>query len=202
MALTLLIGSVSAHAQFRYGPELGANFYSLSFKQPLVATSQAIGPSAMLRCEFIFTSFGVGIDFGLGYSMTGGKADLGQRPIWGLDGFGNVRSSIHNLHIPVHIRFKWTKMHGVEEIVAPIVYGGPEFNIQLGHSPNRSNDVDAYKYSGGDFALGCGAGVELFRHWQITAGYSWGMTYALKTRLLDDFSARSSGWNLRVAYMF
>lgn len=205
LLLTGCLVSLAASAQFSYGPQLGANFSELKFKQKIVDTSMQVGPSAAVQCEFIFTDFGLGIDFGLGYSMTGAKVNLGQKPVWSLPqqgGFGNETTLAHNLWLPVHIRWKWTKMQGVEEIIAPIVYGGPEFNIQLANSLNRNHGIDAYRFSGGDVQLACGAGVELFRHWQITAGYSWGMTYMVKTRLLDDYSARSRGWNVRLAYMF
>lgn len=192
----------AAASDFLYGPQIGANFSDLHFKQKIAPTSMQVGPAAGVQCEFIFTSFGVGIDFGLGYSMTGAKVDLGSRPIWALDGFGRETTVAHNLSIPLHVRFKWTKMQGLEEIFAPIVYGGPEFNIQLANSRNRSNGVKAYQFSGGDVALACGIGVELFRHWQVTAGYSWGVTYMVKTRLLDDYSAQTRGWQLRAAYLF
>lgn len=200
--IALIAAVIPASAQFRYGPQAGVNISTLNFKQNLITVDQMAAPSAGLLCEFIFTSFGVGIDFGIGYSMTGAFVNLGEKPIWSLNGFGREHVMLHNLHIPLHLRFKWTKMQGLEDYIAPIVYGGPEFDIQLGHSRMVSNGQKAFKYAGGDFALGCGLGVELFKRWQLTAGYTWGMTYALKTRQLDDFSARWQGWNVRVAYMF
>lgn len=201
-ALLAAAAILPAAAQFRYGPEAGMNFSTLNFRQPnLISVDQSVNPAAALKCEFMFTSFGLGLDFGLGYSMTGGFVDL-SRPVWQLNGFGREHVMIHNLNIPVHLRFKWTKMQGLEEIIAPIVYGGPEFNIQLGHSRAQMNGQKAFKYSGGDVALACGLGVELFKQYQITAGYCWGVTYALKTRQLDDFSARCQGWTLRLAYFF
>lgn len=193
---------IPAAAQFRYGPEAGLNFSKLNFRQPdIVTVDQSVNPAAALKCEFMFTSFGLGIDFGLGYSMMGGFANMNQ-PVWELNGFGREHVMIHNLTIPVHLRFKWAKMQGLEDIIAPFVYGGPEFNIQLGHSRSEVNGFKAFKFSGGDVALACGLGVELFKKFQITAGYNWGVTYALKTSQLDDFSARTYGWNLRLAYFF
>lgn len=214
IALTLLLAAAAlpVAAQFRYGPQLGANFTTLKFKQDLVGVEQAVGPSADLACEFIFTRFGLGIDFGIGYSMTGASVNLGDKPVWSLNGFGRERVMIHNLRIPLHIRFKWTKMQGLEDYIAPFVYGGPEFNIQLAHkpvnnhgitaAPQHYNEQKAFRYSGGDVALACGFGLELFKNWQASFGYTWGVTYSLKTRQLDDFSARWEGWNVRVAYMF
>ncbi len=200
--LVAIAATVPAAAQFRYGPQIGANFSTLNFRQPgIVEVSQSVNPQAALNCEFIFTHFGLGIDFGLGYSMTGGFATL-NRPIWTVNGFGREHVMIHNLTIPLHIRYKCTQLQGVEEIIAPIVYFGPEFNIQVGHSRHFRNDQHAFKFSGGDVALACGLGVELVKRFQLTAGYSWGVTYALKTAQLDDFTARTRGWTLRLSYLF
>ena len=154
-ALLTFAVAMTASAQFRYGPQVGANFSSLNFRQSgLVGVEQSVNPTAALNCEFMFTSFGLGIDFGLGYAMTGGFVNL-DKPIWQLNGFGREHVMIHNLQIPVHLRFKWTKMQGLENIIAPIVYGGPEFDIQLGHSRQEKNGQKAFKYSGGDVALAC-----------------------------------------------
>ncbi|MDE7336445.1 MAG: PorT family protein [Muribaculaceae bacterium] len=201
-ALLAAAAIMPAAAQFRYGPAAGLNFSTLNFRQPdIVGVDQSVNPAAALKCEFMFTSFGLGLDFGIGYAMTGGFADL-NRPVWQLNGFGREHVMIHNLNIPVHLRFKWSKLQGLEDFIAPIVYGGPEFNIQLAHSSAEKNGQKAFKYSGGDVALACGLGLERFKKYQITAGYSWGLTYSLKTRQLDDFSARCQGWTLRLACYF
>jgi hypothetical protein len=47
-----------------------------------------------------------------------------------------------------------------------------------------------------------GFGFEIMRDWQVTAVRNWGLTYATKTRLLDDFSARNRSWSIRVTYFF
>lgn len=200
--LLAVAASATASAQFRYGPQLGANFTDMHFKQTIVSVDRAAGPSAALACEFMFTSFGLGIDFGLGYSMGSAKINLGEKPIWSLQGYGQEHVMVHNLQIPVHLRFKWTKMQGFEDYLAPFVYGGPDFNIQLGHSRHRRDGVNAFRFSGGDVALTCGFGLEIMRNWQASFGYSWGVTYTLKTRLLDDYSARTNGWNVKLTYLF
>lgn len=200
---TVACVAVAAHAQFRYGPQLGANFTELNFKQhDIISVTSSTGPAAALTCEYILTSFGLGIDFGIGYSMAAANVNLGERPIWSLDGYGNEHVMIHNLQIPVHLRFKWTKLMGFEDYLAPYVYGGPDFNFQVGHSNHSRNGENAFRFSGGDVALTCGFGLEIFKNWQASFGYSWGVTYSLKTRLLDDFSARTRGWNVKVAWLF
>lgn len=145
----------------------------------------------------MFPGIGFGVDIGLMYNMLGAKVNLGERKIWASEGYGNERLMMHCLQIPVHLRFKYTRLNGFEEKVAPLIFGGPDFNIQIAHGK-----CDAIKFSGGDLGLTAGVGAELFRRWQVTGSYTWGMTYALKTKLLDDFSARNRYWTLRVAYFF
>ncbi len=204
IAIVLLAaaGALGASAQFRYGPQLGVNLTDMKFKQTIVGVDRNVNPAAALACEFIFTNVGIGIDFGLGYSATGATVDLGEKPIWALQGYGNERVMIHNLQIPLHLRFKWTRLQGFEDYLAPYVYGGPDFNFQVGHSSHRRNGESAFKFSGGDVALTCGFGLEIFRHWQASFGYSWGVTYTLRTKLLENYSSRTRGWNVKVAYMF
>lgn len=197
IALAAVIAPVVAKSQFRYGPVVGVTINDLVFKQDLIDISQQAGYMAGIQGELMFPGIGVGLDLGLLYNQQGALVKLGQRKVWAADGYGSERVYIHNIQIPIHLRFKYTRLNGVEDKIAPIVFGGPEFNIQVAHG-----HCDAFKYSGGDLGLTAGIGAELFRRWQVTGSYTWGMTYALKTRLLDDFSARSRQWTVRIAYFF
>lgn len=77
------------------------------------------------------------------------------------------------------------------------MFGGPVFNLQVAHST-----CDALKFSGGDLGLTVGAGAEIFKRWQISASYTWGMTYALKAKCSTDYSARNRTWDIRLTYYF
>lgn len=88
-------------------------------------------------------------------------------------------------------------MNGLEDTFAPFVFGGPSFGFLLGHSK-----LPAMEYAGGDVGLTAGIGIELFRHWQIMASYTWGVTYALKAAVLTNMSAQNRTWDLRVCYLF
>lgn len=189
--------SVSANAQFRYAAIAGAEFTNLKFKQELVDVSQTFSYQAGVQGEMMFPGLGFGMDLGLLYNQLGAKVNLGQRKVWASQGYGDERVRLHTLQIPLHLRFKWTRMDGLEDIIAPFVYGGPDFNILVGHG-----HCDAFKYAGGDLSLSVGGGVELLKKWQVSFQYSWGMTYALKTVLLDNYSARSRSYAFRVAYFF
>ena len=196
--LSLLVGSsMAANAQFRYAAVAGFEMTNLKFKQDLVSVSQTPSYQVGVQGEMMFPGLGFGIDLGLIYNQLGAKVNLGERKIWASQGYGEERVRLHTLQIPLHLRFKWTRMNGLEDIVAPFIYGGPDFNILVGHG-----DCDAFKYAGGDLGLAVGGGFELLKRWQVSVQYTWGMTYIAKTRKLDDFSAQNRQLAVRVAYMF
>lgn len=195
--LLAVVGSAVANAQFRYAPVVAFEQTNLKFKQDLVDISATSSFQLGVQGEMMFPGLGFGIDLGLIYNQLGAKVNLGQRKVWSSLGYGNERVRLHTIQLPLHLRFKWTRMNGLEDIVAPFVYGGPDFNILVGHGK-----CDAFKYAGGDLSLSAGGGVELLKRWQVSFQYSWGMTYALKTVLLDNYSARSRSWAIRVGYFF
>lgn len=195
-ALMLVVG-LTASAAFRWGATLGVGQNSMKFKQDLVTVNNAFGGQAGIIGESIFPGLGFGIDLGLRYNMQGAKVHLGEKLIWSSLGYGTENVKIHNINVPLHFRFKWTRLNGIEDKAAPFVYGGPEFNLQVGHG-----NASAFKCSGGDLGLTVGGGVELYHDWQVAFSYTWGMTYIAKTRLLDDFSARSRQWSVNFVRFF
>ncbi len=159
--------------------------------------SSAVGESAGIRGEMMFPGIGFGLELGLFYQQQGATLALGDKPIWSTQGYGNERVYLHSVSIPFNLKFKWTRMQGLEDYVAPFAFGGPILQIQAGHSK-----CDALKYSGGDVELCAGIGVEVMKRWQIAGSYIWGMTYALKTAQLVDVSARNRTWDIKVTYFF
>lgn len=200
--LSILTGGVAADAQMRRAVTAGVNITSMKFKQDLISIDNGVGYTAGVMGELMFPGIGFGLDIGAMYEQRGATLALGQREIWASQGYGNERVYLHYLLIPVHFRFKYTNLGGIEEFVAPFVYGGPEFGLQVGHGSIKRNGQSAIKYSGGDLGLTVGFGVEIKERWQLSGSYTWGMTYALKTKLLEDFSARTNTWNVRLAYFF
>lgn len=200
----LTAAAFTATAQFRYGPTAGITVNTLSFSQDLIDVEQVAGAQGGIMGELMFPGIGVGIDFGLLYNLMGANVNFGQREIWKTDGFGKSRVDIHNLSIPLNVRFKWTRMNGFEDYLAPIVYAGPQFNIAVGHNKISGHDgaTNPLDYAGGDLGLTVGLGVEVFKHWQLTAQYTWGMTYITETRKLDNYSAQNRQWAVRLAYFF
>lgn len=192
-----LCAAIGVNAQFRWGATAGVNFNDLKFKQDLFTVDRAVGESAGVRAEMMFPGIGFGIDLGLMYEQRGATLHMGEKLLWESQGYGNERLYIHYIDIPFHLKFKYTRLQGLEDYVAPFVFGGPTFGIQAGHSKCKAID-----FSGGEIALVVGGGVELYKRWQLSASYTWGMTYALKTVQLKDFSAQNRTWDIRVTYFF
>lgn len=201
-AVLLICTSFSAAAQFRYAPVLGVTMNSLKFKQDLFPVGHQVGAQAGVMSELMFPGIGFGMDFGLIYNMMGAKTDIGTREIWASDGFSDTQLRIHTFDIPFHLRFKWTRMNGLEDYIAPFVYGGPDFSISFAHSKVKGNKgvKNPFTFPGGDLGLTAGGGFEIMHRWQISLQYTWGMTYIVKTRKLENQSARNRQWAVRVAY--
>ena len=140
---------------------------------------------------------GFGVDFGLRYNLHGSKVNFGAHKIWASSGLGNDNVYLHTVQIPVNLRFKYTRLNGLEDTIAPFAYAGPVFSFTVG-----SNNCPAIEKPTGSVALQCGIGAELWRQFQISAGYYWGVTYEVRTIKLDNFSARPQGWNVNFTFLF
>lgn len=193
----LLCGTAQTKAEFRYAVTAGAGISTLDFKQDLFKVSGIAGPQLGVHGELMFPGIGLGIDVAAYYAMLGAKCDLGSRKIWAVDGYGNENIFLHTLEIPLNLKFKWTRMNGFEDYLAPMVFGGPVFNFNIAHSGCK-----AMEYPFGSIGLRAGVGVEIFKKWQVSGSYTWGMTYATKAVKLDNMSARNRYWSIRVAYYF
>ena len=192
-----LTSSFNSSAQFRYGAMVGVDLTTLRFNQNLCDIDKSVGYNAGVQCEMMFPGIGFGINFGLQYQQRGATLHMGQKEIWSSQGIGTKRSYLHYAAVPINLRFKCTRMNGLEDIVAPYAFGGPMFGFLVGHSKNP-----ALEYAGADLGLQAGIGFEIMKRWQVEGGYMWGMTYALKTKLLEDFVARNRGWSIRVVRYF
>lgn len=193
----ILAVTFGVSAKFRCGPVVGANFSQYYWTQKLFKSSMGIGYSAGVQCEVMIPGIGFGIDFGARYANRGGKCNFGEQYIWSSDGIGETDLRMHTLQIPVHVRFKWTKMDGVENFIAPFAYAGPQFNFNLANTK-----CPAIKKANGAVGLEVGIGMELWKRFQLSAGYVWDVTDDLSTIKLDEFNGHLQGWMVDFAVMF
>lgn len=199
LLLSALIGATAlgASAEFRWGPTAGVNISNYYWKQKLIDNHNLCGFQGGVMGEVMIPGIGFGVDFGLKYSMTGATVDFGQQTVWAADGIGNMKVWNHDLQIPLNLRFKWTRMDGLEQIIAPFAYAGPVFNFHL-----SSTKTPALEHPAGWVGLQVGIGGEIYEHWQLSVGYMWGVSYLQRTVKLDNFSSRAQGWQINATWLF
>ncbi len=197
MLCALMFGVQKASAETRWGVTAGVDITTLKFNQNLMQVDQSVGYSAGLVGELMIPGIGFGVDASLLYTQRGATLHMGDQKVWASDGYGNQRSYLHYIEIPINLKFKYTNLNGVENTIAPIAFAGPDFSFLVGHNTNN-----ALSYAGGEFGVHVGLGAELFHKFQVTGSYGWGMSYAVKTKKLDDFSAKNKGWKIMFTYMF
>lgn len=194
---TLLATAIAASAELRWGPMVGVNFSTLHWKQKLAKTGGLTGGQAGIMGELMIPGIGFGIDLGLRYNLHGAHVNFGDHEIWSSTGIKNQDVWFHTLEIPINLKFKWTRMNGFEQYLAPFIFGGPVFNFTVG-----TNKQPALEHPGGYVAMQCGLGAEIFERYQLSAGYSWGISYQARTIKLDNYSAQPRGWFINAAYLF
>lgn len=197
LCIAFMAIAFTSHAQFRYGPMIGGDISDLGFKQDLFKVDKSVGYSAGIVTELMFPGIGFGVDFGLYYEQRGATLDLGSKELWASQGYGKERLYMHYAVIPFHLRFKYTRLNGFEDVLAPLAYVGPSVGLLVGHSK-----MDCMSFPFGELGIDFGLGAEIKRNWQVSASYTMGVTYVLKDKTLSNFSARNSSWNIRVAYLF
>lgn len=202
-ALTLccmiLARTFTADAETRWGFVAVGNYSNLKFNQDLISVDKGFGGGAGLMGEIIIPGIGFAVDGSVIYSAFTSNVHLGERPVWRNDGFGNETLCNHTIDIPLNLKFKYSNLNGIENIIAPLAYVGPSFTVHVG---DGSKGADAMSYKRIAFGIHVGAGCELFRRVQVSASYTWGITKTLSTIKLDDFEAKNKYWRLQVAYMF
>ncbi len=196
-AVAIIGAALPARAEFRYGPTASVDVTTLNFKQDLFTVDKSVGYSAGVAAEMMFPGIGFGLDLGLRYQQRGATLHLGERKMWEAEGYGINRCYLHQIDVPFHLKFKYTRLGGFETTLAPFVYAGPTFSFTIAH-----NKIDALQYAGGEVGIEFGVGAEIKQHWQVSFAYDWGVTYALKTRQLANMSAKQSTFDLRLTYLF
>lgn len=195
--LFVMSAALAASAQFRYAPLVGYNNTTLKFNQDLVNVSNVSGFRAGVMGELMFPGIGFGINIGALYSMDGARVNLGEKEVWASDGYRDSRLFLHNLEIPLNLKFKWTRMQGLEDYIAPYVAGGPTFSFLLGHSR-----INAFDYNILTVGLQVVVGFEIFKNWQLQGEYNWGISAQLRSVKLDDYAAANRRWSISLMRYF
>lgn len=196
-----LLSALSSVAQpiRRWGITVGGNYNEIHFKQSdLFESDRMFGPSIGVTGDMMIPGVGFGIDASILYTMRQGRLHLGDRRVWESLGLGNEVARQHYIDVPLNLKFRYSRLGGLESTLMPFIYAGPTFSFLVGH-----NKVgDALKYTGVNVLLHAGIGVELFNKVQVSGGYSFSVGQNLGTKLLDDNVAKHRTWFVQATYFF
>ena len=192
----LAAAATTAQTTSRWGITAGANYNNLHFKQSdIEPTSRMWGPQLGVTGEMNFSGIGFGVEGSALYTLKQGKVDYGSRTVWSSVGAGNETVSMHYLDVPLHLKFKWHRLGGLETSFMPLLYVGPQFSFLL-----HGNHSELNSYPPVNVYLDMGLGGEFFERWQLRAGYNFSIGQTLHTKLLDENVAKNRTWYVNLTY--
>lgn len=198
VALLAIFTATSANAGFKFGIKAGMLVNKLSIDNATFDGKNRCGFTGGLTAEFQVPLIGLCFDASLMYSrMTAKITD----PVPASGVIGEPTTDNKNcFQIPIHIKYK-IGLPVVGSIITPYIYTGPDFAFRLGRDDESIVETKAFQC-----AWDLGLGVELLRHLQIGAGYSWGINNiaekVIGVHTADNIKLRNNYWTITAAYLF
>jgi len=195
---TMLACAIAASAQTssRWGITAGANINEVHFKQQdIVSTSRMWGPQLGVTGEMNFSGIGFGAEASLIYTLKQGKVNYGERTMWEAVGAGKETVAMHYIDVPLHLKFKYNRLNGLESTIMPMLFVGPQFSFLPYASHKELNS-----YPPVNVYLDMGAGIELMEHLQIRVGYNFSIGQSFHTKLLDENVAKNRTWYINATW--
>ena len=195
---TMLACAIAASAQTssRWDITAGANINEVHFKQQdIVSTSRMWGPQLGVTGEMNFSGIGFGAEASLIYTLKQGKVNYGERTMWKAVGAGRETVAMHYIDVPLHLKFKYNRLNGLESTIMPMLFVGPQFSFLPYASHKELNS-----YPPVNVYLDMGAGIELMEHLQIRVGYNFSIGQSFHTKLLDENVAKNRTWYINATW--
>ena len=194
--LLLMAATATAQTTSRWGITAGATINEVHFKQhDIVPSTRAWGPQLGVTGEMNFSGIGFGVEASALYTLKRGKVNYGEKTIWSSIGAGNETVSMHYLDVPLHLKFKWHRLGGLESTIMPLAYFGPQFSFLM-----HGNHGDLNKYTPVSVYLDMGIGCELKERIQLRGGYNFSIGQSFHTKMLDENVAKNRTWYFNVTY--
>lgn len=193
--LVALFTGLSAQAKFGFGPKVGMNINKMHFSgEKLLDSDNRCGFTGGLTAEYIAPMLGLGVDVSLMYAHMKTSVAVENGPSENVSG--------NFFEIPVHLKYK-IGIPAVESIIAPYIFTGPSVAFKL----SGENSYAGTKKTQWGWDLGLG--LELVRHLQIGAGYTFGINkiasvvtagYGFTTG--HEIKVKNNYWTVTAAWMF
>ena len=196
----VVLGIGAANADFRFGIKAGMNVNKMHFSKDVQnALGQTLDPAnstgwtAGVTADFTVPLIGIGMDASVMYTRmnTAAQQEVNNRII----DYGK-----NFIQLPIHLKYKLS-LPVVGRIIAPYLFTGPDFSFKL-----DKKILDAVKSKSCQVGWDLGLGVELLRHLQVGASYTWDINKIAKIMPngndLKPISIRNNYWTVTAAYMF
>ena len=194
--LLLMAATATAQTTSRWGITAGATINEVHFKQhDIVPSTRAWGPQLGVTGEMNFSGIGFGVEASALYTLKQGKVNYGEKTVWSSIGAGNETVSMHYLDVPLHLKFKWYRLGGLESTIMPLAYFGPQFSFLM-----HGNNGDLNKYTPVSVYLDMGIGCELKERILLRGGYNFSIGQSFHTKMLDENVAKNRTWYFNVTY--
>ena len=192
MVMALLLITIPANAQFKFGVKGGLSISKLSVSKDILKSDNQTGFFIGPMAEFTIPIVGLGVDVAALYNQSGVATVSGSE--------GEVNSTLKTVEIPINL--KWT--FGLGSTAGVYVAAGPQFGFNVGDRIIQ----DIYEFKKNNTTFNVGAGVKLIRHLQIGVNYNFGLSRVASIIGNDEFKEfagekiRNSTWQISLAYLF
>lgn len=197
-----------ASADFRFGVKAGLNFSKLDYKiggsqeiaNQLKDPSNQTGWMAGVMAEFTIPIINIGADASILYAHQNVSAN--EEKYYDNKNF---------IDVPINLKWK-IGIPAVGKIISPIIYTGPDFLFAVN---KNKEDVDYMTFKDNktcEIGWNVGIGLELLQHFQIDAGYCFGLNEVTNCSKLSfsstypndgwSLKAKKNYWTVTVAYLF
>ena len=189
LLMAVLLSSLSAAAQLRYGFRLGGSFAKASISDaPGMSIKNGSGFSGGLLLEYQMESCGFAPDIAVLYTR------YSSRLMDEVSGPAKIGRNF--IEVPLHLKYKFY-LSSTNNLVAPMVYTGPSLLFRLGKANPEQMQTKAMQ-PGWDL----GSGIDIINFIQLSAGYRFGLGNALSQSAVPGACLHTNGWNVSANIIF
>lgn len=190
MAVMAIVATAPATAQVKFGFKGGITTTEMKDKNSILDSQNHTAYTGGLMLDLNIPKVNLGLEVSALYRFSQNKKVESR----------DIVSKRHCIDIPVYARYRLA-VPGVEHIVAPVVFTGPNISVILSDSKLKTPGEEKTKLS-----WDVGAGVDLFKHVRLTASYGIGMKKAMDVigRDYDEkpVAGKDQCWTVSAAIMF
>lgn len=187
--LIVLVSSLPASSQLRYGFRLGGDFAKASLSDaPGMSMKNGSGFSGGLLLEYQFENNGFAPDIAVLYTRYSSKL---------MDEVsGPAKIGRDFIEVPLHLKYKFF-LSATNNLVAPMIYTGPSLLFRLGKG-NPEQISTRTVQPGWDL----GIGFDIINFIQLSAGYRFGLGNAVSESAVPGVCLHTNGWNVSANIIF